>query len=243
MSELKWHETGSRQFETGVSQGVYYPKGGFGEAWNGLVSVQADEEAFNSATRFIDGISVGSRSRKTTFSGVIEAYSYPESFYSSNLMPHIPRPFDMCYRTRTHDKDNIHLVYNVLVSPTSTTYKFEDRTPYSWPFTTKPEKVIDGAPSAHLIIETSQAYASTVKDLEDILYGDDVNLPSMPSALGVLEVFERNSVLRIIDHGDGTWSADGPEEYITMVDETTFAIDYPTAVYNTDGVSYTIHSL
>jgi hypothetical protein len=46
----------------------------------------------------------------------------------------------------------------------------------------------------------------------------------------------------IIDHGDGTWTAESPrEEDIIMLDETTFQITSETAIY-LDEFTYEISS-
>jgi hypothetical protein len=78
--------------------------------------------------------------------------------------------------------------------------------------------------------------------LEDVLYGTDDESPRLPSPEEVFEIFEENAILRIIDNGDGTWTAIGPDSAIEMLDSETFEITWPSAVY-IDADTYTISSL
>ena len=75
-----------------------------------------------------------------------------------------------------------------------------------------------------------------------MLYGTNFTEPRMPSVSEIIEMFEAHSIMQIIDHGDGTWTAIGPESAIVMLDSTTFQITWPTAIY-IDDVTYTISSL
>jgi hypothetical protein len=58
----------------------------------------------------------------------------------------------------------------------------------------------------------------------------------------VLEMFESGAILRIVDHGDGTWTATGPDEAIKMLSSTMFEITWPSAIY-IDTETYKISSL
>jgi len=92
------------------------------------------------------------------------------------------------------------------------------------------------------VVSADTAYSSAVSDLEDVLYGTATSDPHLPTPDEVLAIFEANSILQIIDNGDGTWTAIGPDDAITMLDANTFQIDWPSAVY-IDANFYTIHSL
>ena len=101
---------------------------------------------------------------------------------------------------------------------------------------------MDGIVTSHMVIDTSVAYPETVEALEDLIYGSPSFAAALPAPADILQVFEENSILQIIDHGDGTWTAIGPDDVVYMVSADEFRIDYPTAVY-LDATTYTVHSL
>jgi hypothetical protein len=238
MTRLTWAD---RFFEVGVDHGVFYPPNGPGEAWNGLVSVQEIPPNADNKVRFLDGIK-SERSAKEEFAGVIQAYTYPESFHSILLTRRRHHTFGMSYRTKTAAGYKIHLVYNVLITPTNVVYLQDEGDPFNWGFTTKPVLVPGVKPSAHIVIDTAKTYAWTLAELENIIYGSEEGNARLPLPDEVFDIFERNSILKVIDNGDGTFTVDGPESAIQMLDATTFQITWPSAVY-IDEETYTISSL
>lgn len=239
MAKLTWDDF--KNFESGIDRGVFYPKDGPGEAWNGLVSVNETPDADNK-TRYIDGVNTHQRRRLADFSGTIDAFSHPDSFYESVLTQNRSKNFGLSYRVMTEDSYKIHLVYNVLVLPTSFGYRPFESDPFSWVFETKPLVIPGAKASAHIVIDTFLAYDWTVLALEDILYGNDSETPRLPSPLEVFGIFEENSILQVTDNGDGTFTVTGPDEAIQMLDSSTFQISWPSAIY-IDAVSYNISSL
>ena len=229
------------EYEAGADRGVFYPKTGSGEVWNGLTSVVESPSSSDEGNRYLDGVKSRHRRNLGFLDGTIEAISYPNSFYSDILVQKRAKPFGMSYRTKTADSYKIHLVYNVLVSPSAYVHRTSVET-YSWSFTSLPVDIPYAVKSAHLIIEAKTAYSWTIAALEDVLYGTDEAEASLPLPTEIFDIFEANSILQIIDNGDGTWTAIGPDDVITMLDSTTFQIDWPSAVY-IDANSYTIHSL
>lgn len=224
-----------------MDRGVFYPQSGPGEAWNGLTSVVESPSGADETVRYLDGVKSRHRRLAGYLDGSIKAISYPNSFYSDILVQKRAKPFGMSYRTMTSDSYKIHLVYNILVSPSAYVHRTAVET-YSWDFTSLPVDIPYAAKSAHLIIEAKTAYSWTLSALEDVLYGADEVEASLPLPNEIFSIFEANSILQIIDNGDGTWTAIGPDDVITMLDSTTFQIDWPSAVF-IDANSYTIHSL
>lgn len=231
MTRLAWSE---RKYETGIDHGVLYPKNSPAEIWPGLISVNESIES-ETKVRYLDGVKIGGYQKPGEFAGTIEAFTYPDILDTSQT-------FDLSYRTMTEKSYQLHLIYNVLLQPTEHTYQQNDADPFSWDFTTTPVLVPENARSAHLTVEAGLAYSWTLEALEDVLYGSDSQNPNLPSPTGIYDIFEENSILRIIDHGDGTWTAIGPDEAIVMLDSTTFEITWPSAVYISSD-TYTIHSL
>lgn len=222
----------------GLERGVFYPLSGPGVAWNGLISITESLAEADVKARYIDGVKMNQRRSQGFFAGTIEAYTYPDSFHDDILTQRRPRSFGLSYRDRTR----VHLVYNALISPGGHSYKHSEVDPFSWDFTAKPVTVPGAGRSAHIIIETATAYSWTLAALEDVLYGSESTDAHLPLPEEVFQIFEDNSILQIIDHGDGSWTAIGPDDVVQMLDETSFQISWPSAVY-IDADSYTIHSL
>lgn len=232
-------------YTTGVSNGVLYPKNSPGVAWNGLISVT--EKGDPAVTPFfVDGQLYRSRYVPDAFSGTISAYMYPDEFNPyigvvKGISSQVKPTFGLTYRNNRE----IHLVWNVLVSPSSDHYVSTggdiDPNAFSWDFTTLPEDILYARPSAHLVVNTDEAYSDAIAALEDILYGNDANAASLPSPADVISLIESFAVVVVTDNGDGTWTATGPDDVITITGDI-FSIDWPSAIF-TDADDYQISSL
>jgi len=240
---LTWDQEGD--YESGVDRGVFYPPVGPGEAWSGLISVKEAPTGQNDGI-WIDGEKPNRKNTRGEFSGSLSSFSYPPSFYDHILIPRRAKPFGFSYRVLTAGQYKLHLVYNAIFAPSARVYDQSANVLYSWDFTTLPVVVqggwVETGRTAHLVVSADTAYSSAVSDLEDVLYGTATSDPHLPTPDEVLAIFEANSILQIIDNGDGTWTAIGPDDAITMLDVNTFQIDWPSAVY-IDANFYTIHSL
>lgn len=243
MAKLVWDQIEDRDYESGLDRGVFYPLGGPGQAWNGLISVDESPSDVDARPRYMDGQKLGNRGRVGEFSATVEAFTYPDDFDDTPQRSHQRKHFGLSYRVPTNGGYKIHLVYNALVKPNENSYKYEDASTFKWELTTRGMRIPNAETVvSHLVIDTKEAYSWTVDAIEAILYGSEASEPRMPTPLEILDLFEENSILRIIDNGDGTWTAIGPDDVITMLDSTTFQINYSTAVY-VDANTYTIHSL
>lgn len=231
ITRLIWDKV--RDYETGLDRGVLYPADGPGKTWNGLTSIKEAPTDADEQTRYVDGVKTNRRRRVGEFSGTIDAFTYPDP---------LPKTFGLSYRVNSAKSYKIHLVYNVLISPTAFSYTQSDTDSFSWDFTTLPIPIPKARMSAHLIIDASKAYSWVVSAFEDILYGSEEGSARLPLPEEVIELFEVNSIVRVIDHGDGTFTVTGPDDIVKMTDPTSFQIDWPSAVY-IDDVSYTISSL
>lgn len=234
MTRLVWDK---RDYELGLERGVFYPQNGPGEAWNGLISVGESPSGADERARYFDGQKLPRLRNKEEFSGTIQAFTYPDSFYENVLVRKRRQSFGLSYRVG----NKIHIVYNISVDPTAYNYQQNELDSFSWEFTTKPVPVPDAKPSAHLIIDTTQTYLWTVTALEEVLYGSDTKTARLPLPAEVFDIFEANALLKVVDHGDGTFTVTGPDEAIQMLDSTTFQITWPSAIF-IDEVSYTLRS-
>jgi hypothetical protein len=235
MTRLIWD---ARDHDIGLERGVLYLPNASGVAWSGLTSVNETPSNSGEQTRYIDGVMTDSHRRRDDFSGVIEAFTYPDSFFDDVLTQRRQPQFGLSYRTQ----NEIHLVYNMLVAPSSFNYQQMDTQSFSWAFTTTPIPIPGARSCAHLIVNAAKAYSWTVSALEDILYGSDSVSSRLPLPLEVLDIFESNSILRVVDNGDGTATITGPDEAIQALDATTYQITWPSVI-QLDPVTYKISSL
>lgn len=199
MAKLVWGETGERFFETGVDRGVFYPQSGPGLSWNGLVGVTETPDGGEVSSYYLDGIKFLDVADSEDFSGTIEAFSAPREFSSYDGMSNVgailfigqqPRKtFGMSYRTLlgndtqgSSHKYKLHLVYNLLVSPTEKKYETvgENTNPITnnWAFKTTPVPVPNHKPSGHMSIEASND--EFIAALEAIIYGTNETIPRLP---------------------------------------------------------------
>lgn len=257
MARISWGEPGTRSYEAGVDRGVLYPSKGYGVPWNGLISVDEAPSDSNLFASHVDGRKIWNQRRGEGFSATITAFSYPKEFekyigYDDGLTGQNRSYFGFSYRTRLGDDLDpeagslIHLVYNALASPAPSQYDSASDsvgpTTFSWGIETTPVILANGAIGSHVIINTKMAHSWAVTALESQIYGSGLNEPYLPTMSAVMDIFESASILRVTDHGDGTWTAEGPDSAIEMLDATTFQITWPSAVYIND-VTYRLSSL
>lgn len=238
MSRLDWND---RDYILGLDRGVLYLPNVSGVAWNGLVSVDETLSEDSERVRYIDGVKTLLSRKSGEFSGKIEAYTYPVSL-DDVISSRGRKNFGFSYRVTKPNGHLIHLVYNVTISPGGNSWGQSDISTFTWNFTTKPMTVPNGRLSAHLIVDTTKAYVTTVEEFESVIYGSDSLAARLPTPSEVLEIFEANSIVRVIDHGDGTYTVTGPDAVIHMLDATSYSIDWPSAVM-IDSDTYTLSSL
>ena len=229
-----------RDYIRGVDQAVYYPKGDIPQVWNGMVSVSTNLEG-SIQTRYFDGKPYHGRKLADAFSATITAISNPPAMDIDTLVQRRHRVFDFTYRTETAHGHQIHLVYNAQVVSTDYTYKMEFDEPMSWDIETRPVDIPGHNKASHLFINTWEAHPEAVHLLEDILYGSEEGTARMPSPTEIFDLFEDYALLVVVDNGDGTWTATGPDSAFEMLSATTFRITWPSAIY-IDGNIYTIYS-
>lgn len=257
MARLKWNESGSHLFETGADRGVFYPAVGPGIPWSGLLSVQSDSDGAETRTTYVDGVPKSAPGREA-FTATVRALHSPAEFDdydgTNGLLHKRARPeFGFTYRTLVGDElvgENrsylIHVVYNATATPSpfsaSSLNKTASPAIFEWKLTTRSRLIPGAHPAAHLIIDASIAYPGALKALEDALYGAEGSDPYLPSPQQLFDLVEPFSILLIIDHGDGTWTASGPDDVVYMLDDETFAIDWPSVRYLSDS-EYEVRSL
>ena len=233
MTRLKWHSQNGSGSEIGVSRGVVYPAHYPVEIWAGLTAVNEAPES-DSKAYYADGEKRFDKETLENFVASVEAFTYPEIIDNEKAIF-----LGFTYRSEIIDgRYRLHLVYNprFVVSDHQYTSIDEALEPSNcvWDLVTTPVNIYGYAPTAHLILETNQDYSSTIKAIEDILYGTDVSEPYWPDAKVVIDIVNNSGqfdTLLIIDHGNGMWTAVGPDNIVRFLDDTTFEINASTVEY------------
>lgn len=266
-TKIVWDATGRRLYEAGVDRGVLYVKDKPGVPWNGLISVDENPTGGEAVPYYYDGFKYANPSALEEWEADLEAFTYPEEFgycdgtesMANGLFITQQRrnSFGLSYRTLIgNDIEGvshgyrIHIVYDVQAEPTQRSYSTIDddaeASTFNWHLTARPRKFQDPAFGvkfgAHLILDSTKIYPWTMRAVEEVLYGIDSVDPVLPSPQELLAIFENNTLLHVIDNGDGTWTAVGPESAIKMVSADEFTIDWPSVTI-VDDDTYTISSL
>jgi hypothetical protein len=206
MTRLIWDANGARFYETGVNQGVLYPRNAeglypLGVVWNGLTSVSESPSGAKPSPIYADDIKYLNLMSVEEFGASIEAYTYPDEFAACDGSAEIATGvtigqqnrsmFGLCYKTTLgNDVDGpdygykLHLVYGALAAPSEKGYSTINDSPeaitFSWEITTTPVAVTGKKPTASLTIDSTKVSSTTLATLEDILYGTSGADPHLP---------------------------------------------------------------
>lgn len=193
------------------SEGLY-PSG---VVWNGLTAISESPSGAEPSPLYADDIKYLNLISNEEFGASIEAYTYPEEFEacdgSASLAEGVTvgqqrrQPFGLSYVTTVgNDVDGIdhgykiHLVYGCLASPSEKSYATINDSPeaitFSWEVSTTPVAI--GAregksfrPTSTLIIDSTKVDADTMFEVENILYGgemDGARLPLPDELIGMM---------------------------------------------------------
>lgn len=224
MTRITWEKS---PILLGVDRGVFYPGANPGVPWSGLTKVTQNSDVTQRYI-FIDGKKQESRILGGVFSGSISAYTYPREFEEYEVSHALVQsrskkePFHFSYREKKVSSEHylIHLVYNAIATPQSIDYSMVSATDFTWDISTIPLSIENYRPTSHILLDTEYAYDTSVYLLEEKLYGNDLFDPQMPTLDELLAIFESTAILKITDNGDGTFTAEGPDEvvYSTGID-------------------------
>jgi hypothetical protein len=229
---ITWDDPLQRFYDSGVSQGVLFTENAPGVAWNGLISV-TEGSGQTQDPRYFDGLRYLTRNVSAAFSGTISAFTYPDELEPclgivGVLTGQPKQPFNFSFRTNRE----LHIVYNALAVSPKSDYKTMDESPdpmaFEWAFTTQPVKISGGKPSSHVVIMVDDAPPAAIDELEDLIYGDDENDPSLPEIDDIYGIFESHTTFTVTDNGDGTFTVTGPDANVSMVGADTFQLTADT---------------
>lgn len=207
MAQLKWDEQGEKYYETGVDRGVLYPladnayEQGF--AWNGLRSVNDTPSGGEPTDLYANNAKYATLLSAEGLGITIGAYTYPDEFIPCNgqvtpegvtgvaLGQQTRQPFGFSYRTLigndtkgTEAGYKLHLIYNLLASPSETTSETVNDSPaaseLSWECTSTPVACTGHKPVCSITIDSRTADPTKLAELEKALWGDAMTEARLP---------------------------------------------------------------
>jgi hypothetical protein len=238
MTRLIWDSN----YEAGVDRGVIYPRNSSALTWNGLISVQESPSDLAERVVYRDGLRVINQRSEDSYSAKVEAYTKPLPDEDITISRASRRVFDFSYRVTTKNGHLIHLVYNATAKKNEQNYAQDEAAPLGFDLTTLPIEIPEAKSSSHLVIDTEKAYPSVVQQVEDILYGSDVQDARMLYPEEAIDIFEESAILKVTNNQDGSFTVTGPDAAIAMLNLDIFEITWPSAVY-INGYTYRIRSL
>lgn len=226
MTRLIWDQINAREFQAGIDRVVVYPSIGSPTVWNGILSISDTPEDAETEVYYYDGQSYIKQKTVENFTATVEAVTYPEVLDRDE-------PFHLAYRVQAGNGYDIHLVYNALLSPTevqrTTVDDTADTADFQWKLTAVPEQIDHIRAAAHVIINTEDTVSAAMTIVMNLLYGTDGSAPRIPLPTELVEVYETYAVFTVVDNGDGSWTATGPDDWFNFPDADSFEITSPSA--------------
>ena len=258
MTKLAWSRVGERFFETGVDRGVIYPnKVGLNPAsWSGLIGISENPTGGDAKPFYIDGYKFQNRFTPEEYAASVEAFMYPRVFDECQGNPHLGNglyltgqakiPFGLSYRTKIGNDlmgqnyaHKIHFVWNALVAPANKSYQTVSDNPsantFTWDITTKDIKVAGRRQTAHMVVDTSLMSPPLLQELEDLIYGTDSTAPQLPTPTELITLVVGWPTLFITDHGNGIFTASGPDDVVRLATPRAYEINAETAEADGNG--------
>lgn len=252
MPQITWDAVGERTYESGLDRGVLYLPNGDSVPWNGLQSVVEKIQMTKTPVHY-DGVKVSEIVKLGSFEATLSAITYPKKFEeisgNSELRTGVllgdqkPQRFGLSYRTRIgNDVEGdeagykIHVVYNILATPSDTSYEtIGDSTnpvPFEWDLSTIPVEFDGYSQAAHMSFNTKDLDPLLLAEIERILYGDVSVSASLIPLDSLVDYINNWFRIKITDNGDGTWTATTDYVgYIYMLDANNARIDDANAVF------------
>jgi hypothetical protein len=262
VTKLAWDAIGERLYEIGIDRGVFYPKTGNGVPWNGLTAVNENPSGGEPKANYIDGYKYSNRATPEEYEAELQAFTYPPQFSECDGTASLARglyitqqsrtSFGLSYRTRIgNDLEfdvkgyKLHLVYNLLATPSSRSYSTltdsAEPMSFSWNLSSKPIRLTGRKPVFHMVINSTEVDAPLLTALEAVLYGTSSSEPRLPLPTEVITLFTGWPSLYVANNGNGTFTVSGPDDVVRLLDARTFQVIAPSATNDGDG-SFTINS-
>ena len=207
MAKMEWDVTGSRWYETGVSQvGLFLKdttkKAWLGVPWSGVTGITESPAGAELSDIYADDIKYASLRSAETFGATIEAYTYPDEFAECDgsaepvegvmLGQQARKAFCLVYKTKigndtqdeTDDGYKLHIIYNATASPSEKAYATVNDSPeaitFSWEINTTPLNVTGYKTVSTITIDSRRADKTKLAALEAMIYGSADAEPTLP---------------------------------------------------------------
>ncbi len=208
MPKLEWDQKGEHYYETGIQNGVLFPRNsggsyGAGVAWNGLSSITENASGGEASDIYADNLRYLQTVSDEEMGITIEAYTYPPEFAEcdgsvvleegANIGQQERKSFALSYKTiignDTEQNDygyKIHIVFGIKVSPSERSYSTINDSPeallISWEGSTTPVDVSGYRPTSHVVIDSTKVDASILASIEELLYGTEPSTDTLLDA-------------------------------------------------------------
>lgn len=210
MAEMKWNETATRLFKTGVSHGVLHVEGdSVAVPWSGLTSVAVEPSGGEHTALYFDGRKVLDHVAREDANVLLECVSTPVEFDRCDGIDGVytlqrRRRFNLAWRSLIgNDVDGVdhgyelHLLYNCTALPTrkmtETIGQQTTLAKFSWNIHATPPA--EGAalirPAPHIVLNTND-HPDSIDIIEGILYGDEDTDPVFPDYPDVEVIVDNN---------------------------------------------------
>lgn len=261
MTRITWDSIGTRLYGAGIDRGVLFVGDQPGVPWNGLTALTENVSGGAAKPVYLDGEKVSNVASREEFQATLAAFTYPDEFAQCDgtlaVRPGLfvtaqkRKSFSLTYRTIIGNDQTesyaykIHIIYNVLASPSTRAHKTMDAATapddFSWTLTTTPVGVPSLRRTAHVVLDSRTFDTRLFGLIEDMLYGTDSDFPRLPSLPELIDLVDTNGVLTVTDNGDGTFTMTAPMHELFMIDGAQFEITWPTVVF-VDEDTYTATS-
>lgn len=215
MAQLVWDKVGEHFYETGVDHAVLYLRDASGKysngyAWSGVTSISESPSGAEASAQYADNQKYLTLISAEEFGMTIEAFTFPTEFDECNgefeaadgvrIGQQKRSTFGLSYRTKVgNDVDGqdkhykLHLVYGCTASPSERAYATVNESPeamtFSWEISTNPVNVTGKKPTSLITIDSREANAEKLAQLETMLYGGADTEPKLPTPDEVIALF------------------------------------------------------
>lgn len=194
MAKIKWHDfsDGQHKYRQGVDHAVVYLEDK-AFPWNGITKIAISKSGYDQSLYHFFGERYRADIESSGLGVNIQAYIYPDELseyigIQKSVVDGIyideydPKYFNMSFRTYANeDVSLIHILFNVLLTPTSEDYSTisDVLSPmiFNWNGDIIPERVLDGW-MGHIIIDCSKIDPGALERFEEYLYGTDKTDPN-----------------------------------------------------------------
>jgi hypothetical protein len=217
MSKLVWDQTGTREFQGGVSEVALFPMGSNGEyekgvAWSGVTGISENPSGADITDLYADDIKYASLQSAERFAFGIEAYDYPDEWSecdgSKEVTPGVyigqqtRKAFGLVYKTKIGDDTHpgmdkgylIHIIYNCTATPSGRGYTTINENPdaitMSWDANSTPVNVEGYKATSSIVIDSTKCDKTKLTTLETKIYGGESSEPAMPLPAEVISTMK-----------------------------------------------------